>query len=96
MITSKQRAKLRSLANGIDCILQIGKGGVTDNLIVQVCDALKAREIVKMSVLETCPYTAKEAANELAEACGAEVVQIIGKKITLYKRNEEKPIINID
>lgn len=96
MLTSKQRAKLRSMANGMDCIMQVGKGGIVENLVIQVSDALKARELIKMSVLENCLFTAKEAANELAEQCGADVVQVIGKRFVLYKRNEEKPVINID
>ncbi len=96
MLTSKQRAKLRSMANGMDCIMQVGKGGIVENLVVQVSDALRARELIKMSVLENCLFTAKEAANELAEQCGADVVQVIGKRFVLYKRNEEKPVINID
>ena len=96
MLTSKQRAKLRSMANGMDCIMQVGKGGIVENLVVQVSDALRARELIKMSVLENCLFTAKEAAHELAEQCGADVVQVIGKRFVLYKRNEEKPVINID
>ena len=96
MLTSKQRAKLRSMANGMDCIMQVGKGGIVENLVVQVSDALRARELIKMSVLENCLFTAKEAANELAEQCGADVVQVIGKRFVLYKRNEEMPVINID
>ena len=69
MITSKQRAKLRSLANPIDTILQVGKGGIEENLVIQVADALKARELIKMRVLETAPVDAREAAQILALNC---------------------------
>lgn len=90
MITSKQRAYLRGLANGIDAILQIGKNGINDNLIKQVSDALEAREIIKISVLETALMSAKEAAIELGEKTHAEIVQCIGLKLVLYKQAREK------
>ena len=93
MITTKQRAYLRGLANPLDPIFQVGKGGITPNLVVQVKDALAAREIIKMSVLETSPVTAKEAAQELADSARADVVQVIGNRFTLYKRNEKDPTI---
>lgn len=93
MITSKQRAQLRALANGIDTIGQVGKEGISDNLVTQVKDALKARQLVKYRVLETAPYTAKEAANELAAACGAEVVQVIGYRFVLYLADKKEPLI---
>lgn len=96
MLTSKQRAKLRALANPIDTILQIGKGGVGDQLITQVKDALTARELIKLRALETCPLSVKEAANVLAEATGSEVVQVIGTKLVLYKRNPKEPKIELE
>ncbi|MBQ7047874.1 MAG: YhbY family RNA-binding protein, partial [Clostridia bacterium] len=68
MITTKQRAYLRSLANGIETIMQIGKGGITENLVKTVSDALEARELIKLSVLETAPFTPKECMAELTEA----------------------------
>ena len=95
MITSKQRAYLRGLANGLDSIFQIGKDGISDNLVAQVKDALKARELIKLTVLETAPVTVREASERLAGACGAEPVQCIGKKLVLYKRNAEKPAIEL-
>ena len=94
-ITSKQRAYLRSLAMNEDTIVQIGKGGVTDNVVLSVCDALKARELVKGKVLESSMLTAREACDELAERCGAEGVQCIGTKFVLYKRNEKEPKIEL-
>ena len=83
MITSKQRAYLRSLANSEPTIMQIGKGGIGENLIKTISDALEARELIKLSVLENCGYTAREAADELAEALGAEVAGVIGRNIRL-------------
>lgn len=91
MITSKQRAKLRAMANAIDTIGQIGKGGIIDNIVQQAGDALKARELIKLRVLEACELTAREAAQELAARTGADVVQVIGSRFVLYRRNLEKP-----
>ncbi len=93
MITSKQRAYLRSLANPIDTIIMVGKGGLTDAIIKQTDDALTKRELIKGKVLETAYTTPKEVANEIAEKLGAEVVQIIGTKFVLYRRNEDEPQI---
>lgn len=95
MLTSKQRATLRGMANDIDTILQVGKGGIGDALVNQVSDALRARELIKMRVLENSPYTAREAADELAEKTGADVVQVIGTKFVLYKRNPKDPVIEL-
>ncbi len=92
LITSKQRAALRSQSNGMETIFQIGKGGVSDTLVQQVNDALKAREMIKLRVLENAPVFAKEAAQQLAEQCGAEIVQVIGSRFILFKRNPQKPI----
>lgn len=94
-LTSKQRAQLKSLAINEDTIIQIGKGGINDNLIMSVVDALKARELVKGKVLESSMLTAKEACALLAEACRAEPVQYIGTKFVLYKRNEKEPKIEL-
>ena len=77
-LTSKQRAQLRGLAMTEDTIIQIGKGGITENTVTQVKDALKARELIKGRVLENSLLTAREAADALAEACAAETVQTIG------------------
>ena len=95
MITSKQRAYLRSLTNKIEPIVYIGKAGITENLIEQVSDALEAREIVKGSVQENCPMTAKQALTELCEAVRAESVQAIGRKFTLYRPNHDEPKIQL-
>ena len=91
MLTSKQRAYLRGLANPIDTILIVGKDGVTPNVTAQAAGALKARELVKGKVLESAMLTAREACGILAERCKAEPVQCIGNKFVLYKRNETDP-----
>lgn len=94
MITSKQRAYLRSLAQNIDAIFQIGKNGINDNQIKQIIDALEARELIKITLLDSSEDK-KVVANELAKKTESDVVQIIGKKITLYKRSKEKPKIEL-
>ena len=93
MLTSKQRAQLRGIAATEDTIIQIGKGGITENTVKSVNDALKAREIVKGRVLENSLLTAREACDELSELCKAEQVQVIGSKFVLYKRNNSDPKI---
>ena len=87
MITSKERAYLRGLANGIPAIMQIGKGGIGENLIKTVSDALEARELIKLTVLENSMESPKEVANALAEATGSDVVAVGGKKIVLYRES---------
>jgi RNA-binding protein len=91
MITSKQRAQLRGIANDIDTIVHIGKDGVTDNVVTQTSDALKAREIIKGRVLENSMLTAREACEELCTRCDAEPVQCIGSKFVIYKENKNMP-----
>lgn len=95
MITSKQRAYLRSIAQNLQPIFQIGKNGVNDNQIEQLKNALEVREIIKITMLDTTPVDKHSIANEIAEKTGAEVVQIIGKKLTIYKRSEENPQIEL-
>jgi RNA-binding protein len=89
MLNSRQRAQLRAMANTIETIVHIGKGGITDNVLIQVKDALKARELIKGKVLESSMLTAKEASDELARTCLAEPVQVIGSKFVLNKENRE-------
>lgn len=84
-MTSKQRAYLRSLSNQIDAIFQIGKVGISDNLIKQLQDALEARELIKISVLETAPDSIKNIAEDISLKTDSILVQIMGSKITLYK-----------
>ncbi len=89
-LTSKQRAQLRGLANGIDTIVHIGKDGIGDNLIAQASDALEARELIKGKVLENSLLSSREAAEALAQATRAEVVQVIGTKFVLYRPSHNK------
>ena len=94
-MTSKQRAYLRGLANGIDAIIQIGKDGLGDALIKTVSDALEARELIKLTVLENSEFTPREAADELAAATNADVVTVIGRKIVLYRESKTKKKIEL-
>lgn len=89
MLNSRQRAQLRGMANGYDTILQIGKGGISEQTLKQVNDALEARELIKLRVLETSPLTSREAANEIAEKTSADVVQVIGSKFVLYRESTD-------
>lgn len=90
MLNSRQRAQLRGMANGFETIFQIGKGGIGDRLIKQVSDALEARELIKLRVLESAPESAREAADAISEAVGAEVVQVIGSRFILYRQSSDK------
>jgi len=93
-MTSKQRAYLRGLANSLDAIFQIGKGGISDNLIKQLDDALEARELIKISVLETAPADVKSLGNEIANNTNSILVQTVGNKITLYRaRKKDSKIV---
>ena len=89
MLTSKQRARLRAYANKMDTILQIGKDGIAETSIRQVDDALTAREMIKIRVLETAPLSAREAAEELADETESDVVQVIGTRVVLYRRGKK-------
>ena len=94
-MTSKQRAYLRGLANNIDAIFQIGKGGISDNLIKQLSDALEDRELIKISVLETAPDVAKDLGNEIAEKTNSTLVQVVGNKITLFRPRKKDSKIEL-
>lgn len=95
MITTKQRAELKSIAANITPAFQVGKGGVNDAQVAQIDDYLRVHEIVKIKVLDNSLYNAREAAEEISEKIGAEVVQVIGSKAVLYKRNEKEPVIRL-
>lgn len=89
-MTGKERAKYRAQANSLQPLFQIGKGGMSDALLKQTDDALTARELIKIKVLlESTPIKPKDAANEFAEKLGAEVIQVIGGVIVLYRESEE-------
>ena len=88
-MTSKQRAYLRSKANTIDAIFQIGKSGITEVLLKQLDDAIEARELIKVTILDSAPASAKELAEELATGSNSVVVQTIGNKVTLFRQKKE-------
>ena len=95
MITSKQRAYLRSLAQNINPIFQVGKYGVNDNQVEQLINALEARELIKITLHDSTPDDKHSIANEIAEKTGAEIVQMIGKKLTIYKKSTKNPKIEL-
>ena len=90
MLTSKQRAELRSEANTLETTLMVGKGGITENVIAEAATQLEARELDKGRVLEAALLTAREACDALCEALHAEGVQCVGSKFVLYKKSEKK------
>jgi RNA-binding protein len=96
MLNGKQRAKLRALANGIDTIVHIGKGGINGNIAAQADDALKAREIVKCRVLDAALLSAAEACEALCGMLNAEPVQVIGTRFVIYRENPEDRKIFLD
>lgn len=87
MITGKQRAFLRSAANGIESVCQIGKDGVEPNVLRSIDEALTKRELIKARVLENCELSAREAAQLVCARLGAEPVQVIGRRFVIYRRN---------
>ena len=95
MLNSKQRAYLRSIAANLDTIFQIGKGGISEEICNQLANALEARELIKIRVLENSGYSAKEAASGIAEAINCDVVACVGSKIVLYKPSTKKKRIEI-
>ena len=90
MITPVKRAELRKAAQNIDPVMQVGKDGLSINVINTADQALYARELIKITVLESCESSTREVANELSKRCGADVVQVIGRKIVLFKENKDK------
>ena len=93
MLTSKQRAFLRGLANTLPVTQQIGKEGVTEAVIRQVEQELQAKELMKLKVLESSLLTPRQASDRLCQALDAQPVQCIGNKLVLYKSNPKKPEI---
>ena len=91
MLNGRQRAQLRALANTIDTIVQVGKGGITENLTKQVDDALKARELIKGRVLDNTLLSPREVCDELCRTLRAEPVQVIGSKFVIYRENHDIP-----
>ena len=95
MITSKQRAYLRSMANSLPAIMQVGKGGLNENMLKTFSDALEAHELIKLHVLENSGEEPRDVLNALAEALGAEAVAATGRKIVLYRASEKNPTIEL-
>lgn len=98
MLTSKQRAHLRSIAQSYNPIFYIGKLGITDEIIYQLEHAINARELIKIGVQESCVYNAREAADIIAPQLSAEVVAVIGRKFVLWRRSRDpkKRVIELD
>ena len=95
MITGKERAYLRGLANNMDPIFQLGKNGIEETFLKQIEEALEARELIKIKVLENSGLNTREASNEICEKIGCEGIQAIGSKMVLYKKSSKKPKIEI-
>ncbi|WCK53520.1 ribosome assembly RNA-binding protein YhbY [Aneurinibacillus sp. Ricciae_BoGa-3] len=95
MLTGKQKRHLRSLAHHLTPIFQVGKGGVNENLIRQIEETLEVRELLKVSILNNNDDDKDEVARELAEGAGAELVQLIGKTVVLYKESKENKRIEL-
>ena len=96
MITTKQRAYLIGLGNALDPVMQIGKDGITENVLNGVYLLLEARELVKIKMLKNCDYETKSLANEIAQKLDAEVVQVIGNIFILYKKSTKKGFKHIE
>ncbi|WP_037290171.1 ribosome assembly RNA-binding protein YhbY [Saccharibacillus sacchari] len=95
MLTGKQKRYLRSQAHHLDAIFQIGKGGLNDQLVRHINEAIELRELMKVSVLNNCAEEPKQLGVELAEAAEAELVQVIGRTIILYKESREHKQIEL-
>lgn len=96
MFTSKQRSNLRSIAQNLTPIGQVGKGGISENMVKTFSETLEARELIKLSVLNNTDENPKDIAVELANLLNAEVVEVIGKKIVLYRRSSRKNFEHIE
>ena len=95
MLTSKQRAFLRAMAAPFDTIFQVGKSGVGDNMCEQISNALEARELIKLRVLDNSELSAKEAAEIIAEKTSSDVVQVIGTRFVLYRESVDHKKIEL-
>ena len=95
-MTTKQRAKLRAMCNTMEPVLQIGKDGITDNLVKQCWDALEARELIKVTVQKNAPLDAREACAELCQRVHAEPVQVIGNRFVIYRQAREDSKIRLE
>jgi RNA-binding protein len=95
MLTGKQRSYLKGIANSLPAILQVGKGGITDNLIRQVDEVLEARELIKGTVLRNSELEVRQICEEIAQKVRAEIVQVIGSRFVLYRESREDKVIQL-
>ena len=95
MLNSRQRAQLRGMANGFETIFQIGKAGINDQLIKAVDEALEARELIKLRILETSPTDVRTTAETIANAVKADVVQVIGSRFIIYRESKDNKTIKL-
>ena len=95
MLNGKRRAFLRKMANELDPVFQVGKGGISEEMCLQISNCLEARELIKLRILETSGYTAREAAEEIAAATESEVVAVIGSRFVLYRESTTKKVIEL-
>lgn len=95
MLNSKQRAALRGIAGTMDTIFQVGKGGINEALISQVSDALRKRELIKLRVLDNSAYNVKGSGGGNRRKNRSDVVQVIGNRFVIFKRNPKEPVIDI-
>jgi len=93
MLTSKQRSFLRAKANNMDSIFQLGKGGVSENVINQIDEALESRELIKITVLSNSEFTARQASDVICSMLKCDGIQSIGSKMVLYRKSSRKPKI---
>ena len=95
MLNGKRRAYLRKLANELDPVFQVGKGGVSEEMCLQIGNCLEARELIKLRVLENSGYTTREAAEEIATKTASEVVAVVGSRFVLYRESKTKKVIEL-
>ncbi len=95
MLNGKEKRYLRSLANPLEPVVQVGKGSVTDSVLFSLNEALEARELVKVKVLKNCLDEVSDVAEELAGQSKSELVQVIGRNVVLYRRHPKKPVIEL-
>ena len=95
MLNGKKRAYLRKLANELSPVFQVGKGGITEEMCLQIGNCLEARELIKLRVLENSEYTAREAADLIADKTDSEVVSVVGSRFVLYRESSTKKVIEL-
>nr|WP_238988802.1 YhbY family RNA-binding protein [Calorimonas adulescens] len=95
IITGKKRARLRAMANGIRPVVNIGKDGINETVLASIEDALEARELIKINVMENSPISIKDAIDLITEKLKAEPIQVIGKRFVIYRRSTRKPRIEV-